>query len=99
MSITSRPKAPQIETPEKPLDEDKVLAFVNSAPDGEAAQAARTIKPKKRNKVQISLTIDQDLLDEIDAQAGQIGMARAATISLACRQFLKRGAIIRGADE
>jgi hypothetical protein len=99
MSITSRPKAPSAETPAKPVDDDKVLAFVNGAPDGETAQPARAIKPKKRNKEQISLTIDPALLEAIDEHASQIGLGRAATISLACRQFLKRGAIIDAADE
>lgn len=99
MSITSRPKASPTETLAKPLDDDKVLAFVNGAPDGETAQPARAIKPKKRNKEQISLTIDPALLEAIDEYASHIGLSRAATISIACRQFLKRGAIIDGAEE
>lgn len=99
MSITFRPKAPPIETLAKPVDDDKVLAFVNGAPDGETAQPARAIKPKRRNKEQISLTIDPALLEVIDEHASHIGLSRAATISIACRFFLKRGAIIDGAEE
>lgn len=99
MSITSRPKAAPTETPAKPVDDEKVLAFVNGAPDGETAQAKRASKPKKPNKEQISLTIDPALLDAIDEHAANIGLGRAATISLACRQLLKRGAIIDGANE
>lgn len=99
MAITSKPKPAPTETLAKPVDDDAVLAFVNGAPDGETAQAARAIKPKKRNKEQISLTIDPELLAAIDEHASHIGLGRAATISLACRQFLKRGAIIDGANE
>lgn len=76
-----------------------MLAFVNGAPDGETAQAKRARKPKKPNKKQISLTIDPELLEAIDEHAANIGLGRAATISLACRQFLKHGAIINGANE
>lgn len=78
-------------------NEDKIDAYINGAPD--AGAAVKGAKPAKQNKVQISLTIDPELLALMDEKAADNGMARAAAITLACRQFLARGAIIKGDTE
>jgi hypothetical protein len=97
--ITKRPKAVEAEKPVgSPRVDDKALdAYIAGAPDsGVAAKPAKSAKP---NKVQISLTIDPELLALMDEKGDSIGMSRAAAISLACRQFIERGAIIKGDTE
>lgn len=96
--ITKKPQLPVAEaSQENPRDERALDAYISGAPDSGVARKAE--KPPKQNKKQISLTIDPDLLDMIDEKAGKLGMARAAAIDLACRQFLERGAIIKGDTE
>ncbi|MBM1204780.1 MULTISPECIES: CopG family transcriptional regulator [Pseudomonas] len=96
--ITKRPKLQEAEKrTEGGRDEAKIDAFIAGAPD--SGVAVKTAKPAKQNKKQISLTIDPELLALLDEKAGNIGMARAAAITLACRQFIERGAIIKGDTE
>lgn len=97
--ITKRPKAAEAEKPAAParVDDAKLDAYIAGAPDsGVAAKPSKSAKP---NKVQISLTIDPELLALMDEKGDNIGMSRAAAISLACRQFIERGAIIKGDTE
>jgi hypothetical protein len=68
MSITQRPR--------KTIDQ-----FIESAPDG--GSAAVSFKARKGKKIQISLTISEDLLKEVDAKAQKLGVSRAAWINLA----------------
>jgi hypothetical protein len=68
------------------LSEAKENAFINQAPDG--------IKPRrvhKGNKVQISLTIKEDTLTQVDSMAGRLGISRAALVSMALGQILEKG--------
>jgi hypothetical protein len=77
MTITKPPKKP---------DEDTVDKFINSAPDGRKPR-----RVKKGNKVQISLTIAEKMLEEIDALAEARGQSRAGLINLAVAQVLEGG--------
>lgn len=95
--ITKKPQPIAAVKPAGKADEDKIDAFIAGAPD--SAGAAKTAKPPKQNKVQISLTIDPELLQMMDEKGDSVGMSRAAAISLACRQFIERGAIIKGDTE
>jgi hypothetical protein len=96
--ITKRPKEPEDTAPqERKRDESALDAYISGAPDSGVARKAA--KPPKQNKKQISLTIDPELLAMMDEKAGKLGMARAAAIVLACRQFIERGAIIKGDTE
>ena len=52
---------------------------------------------RKGNKVQISLTIAESMLDRVDQLAAEIGQSRAAVINLAILQMLKSGVRIDGA--
>lgn len=93
--IKKKPQAAaDIKPAESIKDEARIDAFIARAPD--SGVAAKAVKSVKQNKVQISLTIDPDLLDRIDARAAKIGMARAATMTLAFNQFLEHGAVIEG---
>lgn len=46
---------------------------------------------RKGRKVQISLTIAEPMLDQVDELAARIGQSRAAVINLAILQMLKSG--------
>jgi hypothetical protein len=65
---------------------DKVDEFINAAPDGRNPR-----RIKKGNKVQISLTITEKMLGEIDTLARARGQSRAGLINLAIAQVLESG--------
>ena len=67
-------------------------AFINSAPD----VAPRRVR--KGNKVQITLTITEPLLDRVDELAAKLGQSRAALINLAIYQSLETGLRIEGSE-
>lgn len=76
--------------------------FIAGAPDAvvtppapEEPDAPRRVR--KGKKVQISLTISEPLLDQVDELAAQIGQSRAAVINLSILQMLKTGVRIDGA--
>lgn len=46
---------------------------------------------RKGNKVQISVTLDEDLLDALTADAKRLGISRAALMTIACREAITRG--------
>lgn len=68
-------------------------AFINSAPDA----APRRVR--KGNKVQITLTIAEPLLDRVDELAAKLGQSRAALINLAIYQSLENGVRIEGSED
>lgn len=68
-------------------------AFINRAPDA----APRRVR--KGNKVQITLTIAEPLLDRVDERAAKLGQSRAALINLAIYQSLETGLRIEGSEE
>lgn len=72
-------------------------AFISGAPDAPAITIKeKPVRVRKGNKVQITLTISEVLLDRVDEMAGQIGQSRAAVINLAVMQMLQRGLHIDG---
>lgn len=77
----------------KPSKSTTVEAFINSAPDA----APRRVR--KGNKVQITLTIAEPLLDRVDELAAKLGQSRAALINLAIYQSLENGLRIEGSEE
>jgi hypothetical protein len=68
---------------------DKIDRFINGATDGKRAN-----RYKRGNKAQITLTIDEDLLDKVDDMAEEIGVSRAALISMGMRRVLAAGLTI-----
>jgi hypothetical protein len=62
-------------------------AFIAGAPD--AVTKAKGVQ--KGNKLQISLTIDPELLNEIDQLAAELRQSRAAVINMAIYQAVKHG--------
>lgn len=99
MSIAKKPPQPVAPATSAPaLDEAKALAFIQGAPDGGTphAEPERAAKPKKST---ISLGIEDDIIERIDARAGKLRTSRAAFIRLACVQLLERGTTIDGEPE
>jgi hypothetical protein len=78
MSIRKNP------SPKKTLEQSQ-NDFINGAPDGGLRRV------KKGNKIQISITIDEHLLDQADALAGELGQSRAGFFSLAISQAVRSG--------
>jgi len=70
-------KRPPSKAPEAAAD-----AFVGGAPD------AKPVRPLRGNKAQITLTIDPDLLDQLDAAAKRMRLSRAALIAFWLNQKL-----------
>lgn len=79
----------------KPLDSDveNIDLFINGAPDSLIKKPRRVYKG---NKIQITLTLSEALLEKIDALANQLGQSRAAIINLSIVQMFERGLRIEG---
>lgn len=77
----------------KPATPSTAEAFINSAPD------AVPRRVRKGNKVQITLTIAEPLLDRVDELAAKLGQSRAAFINLAIYQSLENGLRIEGNED
>jgi len=81
----------------RPKSKPSAEAFIAAAPDAAAAVAAPQPKyVKKGNKLQITLTISQPLLERVDKLAKKLGQSRAAVINLAIYQGLESGLSIDG---
>jgi hypothetical protein len=65
--------------------EKSVEDFINAAPDG------RKKRIIKGNKVQITFTIDETILDKLDEVAKNNGQSRSNFICLAIKQALNKG--------
>ncbi len=66
-------------------------AFISGAPDAAAIAPPAPRRVRKGNKVQITLTIAESLLEQADELARQLGQSRAAVINLALMQMLQTG--------
>lgn len=75
MAIKKRP--PKIDTVEE---------FIAGAPDGKGPARFR-----RGNKVQITLTLDENLLDQADLMAKGMGVSRSALISVALAKVFNSG--------
>lgn len=77
-----------IRKPPKSLDE-----FIAKAPD------SRDKGVSKDRKVQISLTIPRELLEDLDNLAASVGQSRAAMINMAVYQLIHGGLKIPAARD
>jgi hypothetical protein len=73
----------------------EVIAEQTISPDPDLPSHSKTGKLVKRvrkgHKVQISLTITEEMLDRVDAMAQKLGQSRAGVINLAIYQALEGG--------
>jgi len=90
MAITKKPAKTMGFTTDSAAD-----TFISSAPDAVASSPRRV---RKGHKVQISLTINEPLLERVDQLADRLGQSRAAVISLAVAQALQTGLRIESSD-
>jgi hypothetical protein len=79
MTITKNPKP-------KASTEKAINNFINQAPDGNKVKRIR-----KGKKIQISITIDEEIIDQVDTRAKQRGQSRTGFICLAVAQALEKG--------
>lgn len=96
MTITKKP-AISTKPAAAPADEAKIQAFLAGAPDAASTvnqpkdeKAASRVKTVRGKRLQITLTIAPELLDQVDAEAERSGMSRASLISLAIRKLLDK---------
>jgi hypothetical protein len=71
----------------RPKKADKAEEFINEAPDGRKVGG----RFKRGSKAQITLTIDEALLERVDAMARRAGISRAALVSISLGQILGNG--------
>lgn len=79
MSVKRRPKKPD------PQQSDQ---FIAAGPDAGATRPAATGQRRGRRR-QITLTITDEMLAQLDHQAADAGISRAAAINLAIHQWLR----------
>lgn len=65
-------------------DKDAADSFISGAPDSQTSQDD-VVKEKRRA---ISITVDPDLLDRLDAAAKQRGITRSAAFAVAVSSWL-----------
>lgn len=77
------------------VTEDQVAAIIAGAPDGaKSSPAAAAASPRPpvvasgARKKPISLTIDANILAELDRKATALGLSRAAAFALAVSRFI-----------
>lgn len=86
MAITKPPK--------KDTTNDKALdAFINAAPDSQVQKRKGVQKGKKQ---QITVTVDPEILEQLDQKASETGLSRAALINVGIRHVINEGAKIGG---
>lgn len=89
--MTTLIRSPKKPTP-KTLDE-----FIDAAPDAAASHAETKVPGfKQGNKQQISLTMDAELLQEVEVRRKELGMSRAAYINMATRNMVENGVSLPG---
>lgn len=71
----------------RPRKADRAEEFINEAPDGRKVGG----RFKRGSKAQITLTIDEALLERVDAMARRAGISRAALVSISLGQTLGNG--------
>jgi hypothetical protein len=77
----------------KPTKKTSIDAFIAGAPDNEAISLENR-KPKyvrKGKKIQITLTISETLLEQVNQLSDQLSLTRAAVINLAIHQGIEHG--------
>jgi len=76
----------------RPKPKPSAETFIAGAPDAETTSKPRGVR--KGRKQQISLTIDQGLLDELDTLATRLGQSRASIINLAIYRAVTHGLVL-----
>lgn len=68
-------------------------AFIKGAPDAKAAPAtvpaATAGSAAKSKRVQVTVTLTPELLEQVDDASAKMGLTRAATISTALYEYLQ----------
>lgn len=90
MAITPRPRVSDSVTADAFIDG---AATAQSTPGRPPADdpAHHPRRVRKGNKVQISVTLDEELVDDLTALAKQVGISRAALMTIACKEAVARG--------
>lgn len=97
--IMGKPGAGGVPALKPGVTEDQVAAMIAGAPDGarSSAQNAAATAPARDSspaassggrKKPISLTIDANILRELDRKAAALGLSRAAAFALAVSRFI-----------
>lgn len=74
----------------RPSQASSIDNFIDGAPDA-SADDQKPKRVRKGNKVQISFTLDESLLDRVDEQSSKMSLSRAAFINLALFKALNSG--------
>ncbi|KJF76363.1 hypothetical protein UA45_19015 [Morganella morganii] len=80
------------------VKDDAIDNFINGAPDSGVSRSKSNTKESKRKK-QITVTMDEELIDKIDVAAADNGQSRAAFINMSCINALKNGMKIKGLND
>ncbi len=91
MAITKPPK--KTVTP----SDDAAEAFISGAPDSATAPKPRRVRKGKR--VQITVTMPEQVLERVDQLAENLGQSRASIINLAVTQLLQKGMSFEGIED
>lgn len=88
MALARPPKAVENNFPEKASKTDSVAAdrYIQGAPDLEG----RPKRLRRGKRVQVSHTLPEEMLDEIDAAAAEDGLSRTAWINWQLKKTLKK---------
>lgn len=78
----------------KPIKKPSAEEFICAAPD--APQPRKPKYVRKGKKLQITLTIAQPLLEQVDELAERLSLSRAAVINLAIHQSMEHGITVDG---
>jgi hypothetical protein len=93
-------KKPPRKQPKRAVKAAEKTAEQTTSPDPDLPSHSKTGKLVKRvrkgHKVQISLTITEEMLDRVDAMAQKLGQSRAGVINLAIYQALEGGVRVGG---
>ena len=91
MAITPRPNVSATADADAFIDRAAVSPSVAAAGRPTADETHHPKRVRKGNKVQISVTLDERLVDELTALAKQVGISRAALMTIACKEAVARG--------
>ena len=92
MAITPRPRVSATADADAFIDRAAGITVPSAAAGRPTADEAHPPKRvRKGNKVQISVTLDEQLVDELTALAKQVGISRAALMTIACKEAVARG--------
>ncbi|HAS8353417.1 TPA: CopG family transcriptional regulator [Vibrio vulnificus] len=94
MAIQPKPKLNTMPS----IKNNEIDNFINRAPDSGVSHEQLIPKKTKRKK-QITITMDDELIEKIDIAASENGQSRAAFINMSCINALKNGMNIKGIND